>query len=128
MGRCSGITAAGARCKGQAISDSEYCISHDPDRADTRKRRAAKGGRRGGRGRPQVELASLKTDVRHVIDSVLDGTVGHSPGAVALQGFNVLLRAQKLELEIREQADLIQRLEELEAALELQHEPGRYGT
>ena len=127
--KCTAITAGGGRCQGVAIDDSSgLCHAHHPDRAERRKRAASKGGRRGGRGRTHPDLTSLKQDVRHVIDSVLDGTVGHSPGGVALQGFNVLLRAAKLELDIREQQDLIARLEELETALQEQHGGGRYGT
>ena len=128
MTKCTAITAGGGRCQGVAIDDSSgLCHAHHPDRAERRKQAASKGGRRGGRGRPQTDLTSLKADVRHVIDEVLAGTVGHSPGAVALQGYNTLLRAAKLELDIREQQDLVARLEELEAALQLQNEGGRYG-
>ncbi len=47
---------------------------------------------------------------------MLAGTILQGPGAVALQGFNVLLRAQKVELEVREQTELIERIEALEGA------------
>ncbi|MDP9481353.1 MAG: hypothetical protein M3R38_37760, partial [Actinomycetota bacterium] len=64
--------------------------------------------------RPLADLADLKRDVRKVIDGVLEGKVPQGPGAVALQGFNVLLRAAKVEMDIREQAELIERIEALE--------------
>lgn len=128
MINCSGITRSGTACKGTPIEGSQWCFVHHPDHAEERRRYGSRGGKRGGRGRPQADLASLKQDVRRVIDSVLDGTVGHSPGGVALQGFNVLLRAAKLELDIREQQDLVARLEELEATLAQQGEGRRYGA
>ena len=129
MSQCAGITAAGGRCRGQAISNSQYCFSHSPDHAEARKQRASKGGKRGGRGRPGADIAELKQEVRNVIDDVLEGKVLQGPGAVALQGYNVLLRASKLELEIREQTEVIERMEALEEALERQNkEGGRWGS
>ncbi len=106
------------------MRSSEFCIGHDPAKADERRRRASKGGKRGGRGRPQAELAALKGDIRDVITAVLKGAVETGPAAVALQGYNALLRAQKLGLDIREQTDLIERLEELEALQEGRDEGG----
>ncbi len=120
MGSCSGITGAGARCRAIAITGSDYCHAHHPDRADARRRSASKGGKRGGRGRRGADLADLKRDVRKVIDDVLAGTVPQGPGAVALQGYNTLLRAAKVELDIREQTELIERLEVLEQNLQQQ--------
>ena len=125
MTQCAGITAAGGRCKGQAISNSAYCFSHSPDHAEARKQRASRGGKRGGRGRPQAELADLKQDVRKLIDDVLTGNVLQGPGAVALQGYNTLLRAAKVELDIREQTELIERLEALEQTAEGQRGGGK---
>ena len=56
---------------------------------------------------------------------MLAGDVLQGPGAVALQGYNTLLRATKVELDVREQTELIERLEELEAVLEHKKESGR---
>ena len=122
MAPCSGIKADGGRCKAQATNGSEWCINHDPDKAEARRRRASKGGRRGGRGRPSSDLADIKREIRGVIADVLGGDVKTSPGAVALQGYNALMRAEKLELDIRERQDLTERLEELERLLERKDE------
>jgi hypothetical protein len=59
MALCSGIRADGDRCRAQAMRNSAYCIGHDPDQAEARRRRASKGGKRGGRGRPVAELGAL---------------------------------------------------------------------
>lgn len=124
---CTAITQGGGRCKGVAIDGSEWCHAHHPDRAEQRSRAARKGGQRGGRGRPGADLADLKRDVRKLIDDVLSGAVSHGPGAVALQGYNTLLRAAKVELDIRQQTEFIERLEALEAALEQSAEGQRGG-
>ena len=115
MSLCAGIKADGGRCGAQAMRGSELCINHDPDKAEARRRRASKGGRRGGRGRPGSDLAGVKADIRGVISDVLAGEVKTGAAAVALQGYNALIRAGKLELDIREQHELTERLEELEA-------------
>lgn len=57
MAPCSGIRADGGRCRAQAMRNSEWCIGHDPNQAEAR--RASKGGKRGGRGRPTSELVRL---------------------------------------------------------------------
>ena len=118
MAACTAITQGGGRCKGIAIDSSGLCHAHHPDRTEQRRRAASKGGIRGGRGRPLADLADLKRDVRKVVDGVLAGEVPQGPGAVALQGYNTLLRAAKVELDIREQTELIERLEALEEAAE----------
>ena len=129
MARCSGITQAGTACKGIPI-DGSWCYVHHPDHTEERRRHGSRGGKRGGRGRPGADIADLKQDVRTVIDHVLEGKVLQGPGAVALQGYNVLLRASKLELEIREQTEVIERMEALEEALEHKNKGGggRWGS
>ena len=105
--RCAAITSAGERCKLDATNGS-YCWSHDPANAEERRRRARRGGKAKGAG----ELSEIKRDVRDVIAGVLDGSVEKGKGAVALQGYNTLLRAaeigQRADLE-----DLAREVEEL---------------
>ena len=114
MGNCSGITEAGGRCRAIAISGSDYCHSHHPDRADARRRAARKGGQRGGRGRPASEVSELKGQLSDLYAAVLDGTTEPKVGAVAAQIANVRARLVDTELRVREQDELIGRLEELE--------------
>ncbi len=128
MSLCSGIRADGGRCKAQATRSSSFCIGHDPDRVDARRRRASKGGKRGGRGRPQAELADIKRRLLELTDAVLDGSQDRASAAVAGQLINTLIRCCGLELKVREVDELEARLEELEAALALQRERGGYGT
>ncbi len=125
MSRCAGITASGGRCKGQAISNSEFCFSHDPNHAEARKRRASKGGRRGGRGRPQTELGDIKDRLREMVGDVRSGTMDRADAAVCSQLYNTLIRCVSVELKVREVEDLARQVEELSELLEARSEGGR---
>jgi hypothetical protein len=126
LNKCTAITRGGTRCKGTAIDSSGYCYAHHPDRATDRQRAAHKGGKRGGRGRKQVELSSIKTQLQDLADGVLDGSINRADGATVSQILNVLLRAITTELQVKEQMELIERLEALEQGLEAQKRP--YGA
>jgi hypothetical protein len=113
--RCAAITRAGGRCKLDATSGS-YCWSHAPENAQERKRRAARGGKAArSRGESAAELRQVKQGVRTVIAAVVRGRLEKGRGAVALQGYNTLLRAlemgQKVDLE-----ELAREVEELKCA------------
>ena len=118
MAKCTAITRGGDRCKGIAIDSSDYCYAHHPDHAAARKRAAHRGGKRGGRGRPQAELTDIKQRLSELADDVLEGRQDKGVAAVASQVLNVYLRAVSVELKAREQLELIERLEALEEALE----------
>ena len=118
MALCSGIKADGGRCKAQAIRGSSYCVGHDPDHVEARRKRASKGGKRGGRGRPQVELSNVKTQLQDLADGVLDGSIDRADASVVGQLLNIILRAVTVDLQVREQLELIERLEAVEQALE----------
>jgi hypothetical protein len=128
LSRCTAIKASGDRCKGRAIEGSEWCWNHNPAHADERRRHGAKGGKRGGRGRPQVELQEIKQRLSDLADDVLAGEVDKGTAAVASQVLNVYLRAVSVELKAREQLELIERLEGLEEALEQRKGQRGYGS
>ena len=118
MSRCTAIKASGERCKGRAIEGSEWCWNHNPDHADERRRHGAKGGKRGGRGRPQAELTDIKQRLSDLAEEVLEGRQDKGVAAVASQLLNVYLRAVSVELKVREHTEIIERLEALEEGLE----------
>jgi hypothetical protein len=97
---------------------SEWCVGHDPDKAEARHRRASKGGKAGGRGRPQQELVDIKRRLSDLADGVLTGEVDKGVAAVAAQVLNVFLRAVSVELKAKEQLEFIARMEALEKSLE----------
>jgi hypothetical protein len=128
MALCSGIRADGGRCKAQAIRDSAYCVGHDPDQAEARRRRASKGGKRGGRGRPVAELGNLRDENADIRRRLLEGELPPGVAAVAVQSINTDIRAVGAALKAREQEELIERLEALEGALEQRKGERRYGA
>ncbi len=128
MAACTAITRGGGRCKGIAIDSSGLCHAHHPDRAEQRSRAARKGGIRGGRGRPQVELADLKARLSGLADDVLEGKADRGNAAVAAQVLNVYLRAVSVELKVVEQREFLERLEALERVAEDRNGGSRWGT
>jgi hypothetical protein len=112
--RCSGIKRDGGRCTVSVSGPQEFCHLHDPERAEERKRAASKAGR----SKPSRELAGIKRRLSDLAEDVLEGRVEKGMAAVASQVLNVYLRAVSVELKAREQLELIERLENLEAALE----------
>jgi hypothetical protein len=129
MALCSGIKADGGRCKAQAIRGSAYCVGHDPEQAEARRRRASKGARRSGRGRPVAELGALRDENLEIRRRLLDGELLPGVAAVAVQSINTDIRAVGAALRAKEQEELTERLEALEAALERQKEARRrYGA
>jgi hypothetical protein len=121
MGKCSGIMQAGTACKGTPIDGSQWCYVHDPDHAEERRRHGARGGKRGGRGRPQAELSDIKDRLRTMVEDVRNGTMDRADAAVCGQLYNSLLRAVSVELKVTEQRELIERMDELESLLERQN-------
>jgi hypothetical protein len=124
MGLCGGIRTDGGRCRAQAIADSQWCFSHHPDYEQARRRRASKGGKRGGRGRPQAELSDTKRRLSDLADDVLEEKVDKGVAAVASQVLNVYLRAVSVEMKSKEQQEFAERLEALEEQLGRDARPG----
>ena len=128
MSVCSAIRADGGRCQAQAMRNSEWCINHHPDQAELRRRRASKGGKRGGRGRPIAELASLRDENAEIRRRLLEGELLPNVASVAVQSINTDIRAVGAAMKAREQEELVERLESLEGALEQRKGGRRYGA
>ena len=129
MSRCAGIRADGVRCKAEAMPEAQWCWNHHPDYEQARRRRASKGGRRGGRGRPIAELGALRVENADIRRRLLEGELAPNVAAVAVQSINTDIRAVGAALRAKEQEELEDRLETLEEALE--HRKGeqrRYGS
>ena len=122
MASCSGIKADGGRCKAQAIADSQWCFNHHPDYEEQRRRRGSRGGKRGGRGRPQAELTDIKDCLKSMIDDVRDGKMDRGDAAVCGQLYNTLIRAVSVELRAREVEEIAREVEELRDVLEARKE------
>jgi hypothetical protein len=128
LAKCPGITRAGTACKGIPMEGSGYCYVHHPDRTEERRRHGAKGGKRGGRGRPVAELTRLQKRFEELAEQVLSGEVERARGAVAGQLLNGARACVRDALTAREQEELVERLEELERALEHRKDSSRWGA
>jgi len=124
LAKCSGITQAGTACKGIPIDGSQWCYVHHPERIEERRRHGHRGGKRGGRGRPSVELARLQARFEELAEKVLAGDVERGVGAVAGQLLNGARACVRDALAAREQEELVARLEALEEALERNNSGG----
>jgi hypothetical protein len=125
MAKCSGITQAGTACKGTPIGGSQWCYVHHPDHAEERRRHGARGGKRGGRGRPASELARLQSRFEGLAEKVLSGEIERAAGAVAGQLLNGARACVRDAMAAREQEELVARLEALEEGLEANRNGGR---
>jgi hypothetical protein len=128
LSRCTAIKASGERCKGRAIEGSEWCWNHNPAHADERRRHGARGGKRGGRGRPIAELGALRVENADIRRRLLEGELLPNVAAVAVQSINTDIRAVAAALKAREQEELVERLEALEEGLEQRKGERRYGA
>jgi hypothetical protein len=124
LAKCAGITQAGTACKGVPIDGSQWCYVHNPHYAEERQRHGAKGGKRGGRGRPSAELARLQARFEELAEQVLAGEVERGVGAVAGQLLNGARACVRDALAAKEQEEILDRLEELERVLEQRQSGG----
>ena len=124
MHRCSGIKPNGGRCERIVNAEQTFCYSHDPARQSERKRNAA----RGGKAKANQDLADVKTRLRSLAEEVLTGRVDKGVGAVVSTIWGVYLKAISTELAVREQQELVERLELLEGALQKERDGRRWGA
>jgi hypothetical protein len=122
--QCSGIKRDGGRCTAVVNGSLEYCYQHDPERAEERRRNAS----RAGKSSPSRELAGIKRRLSELAQDVLEGSVKRGDGAIVSQIVNVYLRALSVELKVREQEELLERVEELELLMEQHKQRERRGA
>jgi hypothetical protein len=126
MNRCPGTKRDNSPCTVTVEPPQTYCWWHDPANAEARKQAAVRGGKRGGRGRPSVELARLATRFEELADQVLSGEIERGRGAVAGQLLNGARACTRDSLAAREQEELVARMEAIEEALGSQSKDRRH--
>jgi hypothetical protein len=126
MNRCPGTKRDNSPCTVTVEPPHTYCWWHDPANAEARKQAAVRGGKRGGRGRPSVELARLATHFEELADQVLSGEIECGRGAVGGQLLNGARACTRDSLAAREQEELVARMEAIEEALGSQSKDRRH--
>jgi hypothetical protein len=110
---CTATKRDGSPCTLPSNGPGGLCWAHDPKNAERRRR----GQSRGGKNKPTKELVDIKRRLSDLADDVLSGAVDKAVAAVASQILNVYLRAISTELAVREQLELVERLDAIEEAL-----------
>ena len=110
MAICTARKRDGSPCTLPVKGQQKVCWAHDPANSEKRRRTASKGGR----SRPNRELADLKELLMDLTDRVLEGTLEKGKAAIANQLINTQLRAIELERRVREQENILARIEALE--------------
>jgi len=108
--QCPATTLKGGQCSGSVPESKYWCWYHDPANSDKR-RRAASRGDKGHRSKVSRELHRLLEDLT---DQVVSGQLEPYPASVAGQLVGVRLRLLEFERRVKEQDEVVGRLEELE--------------
>jgi hypothetical protein len=114
MPRCSHTYEDSSQCRRIVSAEQKYCYSHDPTRSSERKRNAV----RGGRAKASGELGRVKARLHTLADMVEEGQMDRADAAVISQIWGTYLRAVSVELKVREQLEITERLEMLEESLQ----------
>jgi hypothetical protein len=110
MARCAGTKRNGARCTATVEPPQAFCWWHDDANAEQRRRAAS----RGGRGKPSRVSRDLHLLLESLTEQVVAGDLEPYPASVAGQLVGVRLRLLEYERRVKEQDELVGRLEELE--------------
>jgi hypothetical protein len=102
----------------------EYCYVHHPDHQEERRRHGARGGRRGGRGRPLHEVLGIADQLQGLADKVLAGALDRADAAVCGQLLNYKTRALDVARSWRETEELAREVQEMREVLERSREYG----
>jgi hypothetical protein len=133
MSRCAGTRADGERCAAQAITDSLWCFNHDPALEEARRRRASRGGKRGGRGRPSpatAELARLQGRLEELAEGLVEKPGYADTYAVMGRLLNYARQCIATSLQARQVEELAREVEELRDLVEASRSQGQrsYGA
>ena len=75
-----------------------------------------------------VEIRDLKKRISEVVDAVLEGSRDRGQAPVAIQGFNALKSVLELERKVKEQEEILERIEALEQSAETAKGGSRWGV
>ncbi len=127
MPKCSATKANGTPCERLIDTSAILCYSHDVERAEERRTNAALAAA-AKRKAPLGELGEVKLQLRSLADNVIEGSIDKGSASVAAQVLGVYIRAVEQERKVREQDELVARLDALEQATQSQGRRGPWGA
>ncbi len=107
---CIGTKRDGTPCTLPSNGSNGLCWAHDPKNAERRRR----GQSRGGKAKASGEIRDLKKQLEDLAGDVLEGRVERGDAVVVNQILNTRARLIELERKVREQDEVIGRIEALE--------------
>ena len=124
--QCPATTLKGGQCSGSVPEGKYWCWYHDPANSDKRRRAASRGGK-GNRSKVSKDLHKL---LESLTEQVVSGELEPYPASVAGSLIGVRLRLLEYERRVKEQDELVNRLEALEARAQEEQQRGgkRWGA
>jgi hypothetical protein len=110
MAQCAGTKRNGERCTASVEAPLALCWWHDGSNAEQRRRAASKGGK----SRPNRITKELHSLLESLTEQVVAGDLEPYRASVAGQLVGVRLRLLEYERRVKEQDELVGRLEALE--------------
>ncbi len=110
MALCLGTKRNGERCTATVEPPQAFCWWHDDANAEQRQRAAS----RGGKSKPSRVTRDLHLLLESLTEQVVSGELAPYPASVAGQLVGVRLRLLEYERRVKEQDELVGRLEALE--------------
>lgn len=108
---CIGTKRDGSPCTLPSNGQTGLCWAHDPKNAERRRR----GQSRGGKAKASGEIRDLKKQLGDLMEDVREGRMERGDAVVINQILNTRARLIELERKVREQYEVIERIEVLEA-------------
>ncbi len=108
--QCGGFKRDGSRCTLSAKGPNGLCWAHDPKNAEKRQRMAS----RAGKSKPSREIRDLKKQLEDLAADVLEGRVERGDAVVVNQILNTRAMLIEIERKVREQDEVVGRIEALE--------------
>lgn len=109
-GTCKGTKRDGTPCTLPSNSQNGLCWAHDPKNAERRRR----GQSRGGKAKASGEIRDLKKQLEDLVEDVRAGRMERGDAVVINQILNTRARLIELERKVREQDEVLARIEALE--------------
>lgn len=124
MATCAAIKANGTRCQAQAMTGDDKCYTHSPATAEARKRTNRRGGKTGGRGRPKLKVDEVYKLADKQIGLLEAEAIDTRVSAIMAQWAQIKLRAIETERKVIDQAELEQKVADIERLYKQRREVG----